>query len=232
MKYISLKLFGCGLLCAFSLLSASVSAGGISLGGTRVVYPADAAQTTISVANQSDASTYLIQSWVEKADGTKTSDFIVTPPLYTSAPGNENVLRIISGGAPHARDRETLYYFNVKAIPSVNKKAAEGSPASLVVATVMQIKLFVRPPGLKPARQNAADNLAFTRKGEQLVIRNPTPYYLTLSGMKVGSQALTDVMVPPQGTGTISLPTGSGNTVTWQSINDYGGLDKGQSRIR
>lgn len=175
MKYIPLKFFGCGLLCALSLLSGSVSAGGISIGGTRVVYSADAAQTTLSVTNKSDASTYLIQSWVEKADGTKTSDFIVTPPLYTSTPGNENVLRIISGGVAHARDRETLYYFNVKAIPSVNKKAVEDSPAGLVVATAMQIKLFVRPPGLKPARENAENNLEFTRKGERLVIHNPTP---------------------------------------------------------
>lgn len=232
MKLPSLKLFGGALLCVISLLPASVSAGGITLGTSRVIYPADAQQATLSVANNSDASTYLIQSWVEKADGTKTSDFIVTPPLYTSAPGNENMLRVISGGAMQAQGRETLYYVNVKAIPSVDKKAAAKEGASLVVAMSMQIKMFVRPSGLKPSRENAADALEFTRKGEQLAIHNPTPYYLTLTDMKAGARPLEGVMVPPQGTEVIRLPAGGGNIVTGKSINDYGGLDNVQGNIR
>lgn len=211
------------------LLCPSVFAGGITLGATRVVHYADAAQSTFSVSNKTDASTYLIQSWVENATGAKTSDFIVTPPLYTSAPDSENVLRIISSGVAHPQDKESLYYLNIKAIPSVDKKALETHKGgSLIVAPLMQVKLFVRPVGLTPSREQAADKLVFTRKGANLNIHNPTPYYLTLVDMKAGTKALQDVMVPPRESVSLPLPTGSGSTVSWSSIGDHGELDKAQ----
>lgn len=126
MKWLSNYVISVITLCSIaSVFCAPASASGIVLGGTRVVFPAEATQTTLSVKNRSDASTYLVQSWVEEAGGKKTGDFIVTPPLYTSAPGNENMLRIISSGVPHPKDKESLYYLNVKLIPSVDKKALD-----------------------------------------------------------------------------------------------------------
>ncbi|WP_164141774.1 fimbria/pilus periplasmic chaperone [Serratia marcescens] len=231
-KSIPASVIAGGILCLTGLFSLSASAGGITLGGSRVVYPAGAQQATLSVSNRSDDSTYLIQSWVETPDGKKTSDFVLTPPLYTSAPGNENMLRIIAADAAKATDKESLYYLNVKAIPSVDKKALSQGSGGLVVATQMQIKLFVRPAGLTPARDKAADALEFTRKGGQLVIHNPTPYYLTLTDMKAGGQPLKDVMVAPRASESQALPAGSAGSVTWVSVNDYGGQDKGQSHIR
>lgn len=219
------------LLCVFCFLSFQVSAGGIALGGSRVIYPADAQQATISVSNKSDAATYLIQSWVEKADGTRSSDFIVTPPLYTSEPGNENMLRIILTSTLPVRDKESLYYLNVRTIPSVNKQESEISRGTLVVATQMRIKLFVRPEGLTPIREKATGALVFARQGNHLVINNPTPYYLTLTDLKVGGHPLDSVMLSPQGSESVNLPVSSDSNVTWTAINDYGGLDKGQSRI-
>ncbi|EPF0317304.1 fimbrial biogenesis chaperone [Enterobacter chuandaensis] len=220
------------LLCMAVLFSLPAEAGGITLGVSRVVYPAKAQQVTLSLSNKSETSTYLMQSWVETADGKKTGDFIVTPPLYTSAPGNENMLRIVSTNTLPGSSHESLYYLNVKAIPSVDKNALHNGLGGLVVATQMQIKLFVRPEGLTLAREKAADKLEFTRKGAQLVIHNPTPYYLTLIDLKAGSHSLKDVMVPPQASENLTLPAGSGSSVSWISINDYGGQDKGQSRIR
>ncbi|CAI1507940.1 fimbria/pilus periplasmic chaperone [Serratia ficaria] len=227
-KIIATVLLGLSALCC----GPAAAAGGISLSGSRVVFPADAQQSTLSVKNGTASSTYLMQSWVEKADGTKTSDFVVTPPLYTSAPGNENTLRIISAGVPHPRDRESLYYMNVKAIPSVNRQAMEKAHGGLVVATVMRIKLFVRPAGLSPAREKAADALEFTRRGGKLDIRNPTPYYLTLTDLRAGGKTLENVMVPPLGSASVALPAGNGGTVTWNAINDYGGTDPGRSTLR
>lgn len=231
MKRLLAPLSSFALLCLFIFFNSNAFAGGITLGASRVIYPAEAQQTTISVKNGTHESTYLMQSWVENADGTKTSDFIVTPPLYTSAPGNENTLRIVSTGSPHAQGRERLYYLNVKAVPAVDKGALANARGGLVVATVMRIKLFVRPAGLSPARETAADDLEFTRRGSHLEIRNPTPYYLTLTGLKSGEKTLADVMVPPQDSEFVSLPSGSSSTVTWRSINDYGGTDKGHSTI-
>lgn len=229
---ISIDFIRGALLCALGFLSFQTLAGGIVLGGSRVVYPADAKQTTISVSNKTDAATYLIQSWVENAAGEKTGDFIVTPPLYTSAPGNENMLRIISTNTLPDRNKESLYYLNVRTIPSVSKQAGNSSRGTLVVATQMRIKLFFRPGGLSPLREKAAGALTFTRQGSRLAINNPTPYYLTLTDLKAGGAPLDPVMVPPQGSESVRLPAGSAGTLTWNAINDYGGLDKGQSHIR
>lgn len=49
--------------------------------------------------------------------------------------------------------------------------------------------------------------------------------------MKAGDKALNDVMVPPLASASVPLPVGSGSTVTWQSVNDYGGTDNGRSSV-
>ena len=45
------------------LLPHLASAGGIVLGGTRLIYPIDAKQATLSVRNSSQETSYLVQSW-------------------------------------------------------------------------------------------------------------------------------------------------------------------------
>lgn len=55
---------------------------GVALGATRVIYPAGQKQVQLAVTNNDDSSTYLIQSWVENAEGVKDGRFVVTPPLF------------------------------------------------------------------------------------------------------------------------------------------------------
>lgn len=202
-------------------VSCCALAGGITVGGTRVVYPAGAKQADISVRNSSEHSTFLVQSWVEDAQGEKSPDFIVTPPLYVSAPGNENTLRLMHIGNPLPSDRETLYYFNAKAIPSVDKAQTQGKNV-LLFASVTRIKLFVRPSGLTPSVGDAPDKLTFSQKGERLTINNPTPYYLTLTGISSGSNRLRDIMVSPFGTASEPLLNGAAASVEFHTINDFG----------
>ncbi|EGI3993576.1 fimbria/pilus periplasmic chaperone [Escherichia coli] len=225
------SLFDFALLC-LTILYCHTAISGITLGASRVIYPVAASQTSISVKNDTDTSTYLVQSWVENGEGVKSSDFIVTPPLYMSAPGNENTLRIVSANSVHVRDKERLYYLNVKTVPSVDKYTLEKANTSLVVATVMRIKMFVRPDGLRPPREKAENALTFTHRGDHIDIFNPTPYYLTLTDLKAGEKGLGDVMIPPQSHELVTLPAGWSSNVTWLSINDYGGADKGQSTLR
>ena len=51
------------------IFSAMVSlpayaAGGISLGATRVIYPADAQQTSLSISNIGDKERFLVNPWI------------------------------------------------------------------------------------------------------------------------------------------------------------------------
>ncbi|OSN04032.1 fimbrial chaperone protein [Lonsdalea iberica] len=209
------------LMSTVSLMPSLANAGGIMLGGTRIIYPANQKQLPLSVRNTSEQSSFLVQSWVEQSDEKKSQDFVVTPPLYVSGPGNENTLRLMYVGAPAATDRETLYYFNTKAIPSVDKKKMEGKNM-LLLAAVTRIKLFLRPAGLKPAVDKAPAELTFHRAGGQIRIDNPTPYYLTLVEMKIGGSQLPDTMISPRNSTTLALPASPGGTVTYRTINDYG----------
>lgn len=73
-------------------------AGGIALGSTRVIYPQGSKQVSLPVINSSDSNVFLIQSWISNADGSRTSDFIMTPPLFVIQPKKENLLRIMYVG--------------------------------------------------------------------------------------------------------------------------------------
>ena len=75
-----------GLLAGFLMLAASgfstSAEAGVALGATRVIYPAGQKQVQLAVTNNDNNSTYLIQSWVENADGGKDGRFVITPPLF------------------------------------------------------------------------------------------------------------------------------------------------------
>ncbi|EOI1393205.1 molecular chaperone [Klebsiella oxytoca] len=54
----------------FGLLPGGAAAeGGISIQGTRIIYPYGKKQTTVNLTNTSRTDTFLVQSWVENADG-------------------------------------------------------------------------------------------------------------------------------------------------------------------
>lgn len=219
------------LLSGLSLLPLCAQAGGVVLGATRIIYPQDSRQQSVSVRNTDEKTTFLVQSWVEDAGGQKSKDFVVTPPLYTTAPGNENMLRLMqTGGKPLPRDRESLYYFNSKAVPSLDKKALEGKN-SLLLAVVTRVKLFVRPAGLQPRPEAAPGQLRFSVSGQKVNIHNPTPYYLTLTDMKAGSAPLADVMVAPLSDAAVALPPGAGGDIVFSTINDFGGVTPVQKGI-
>ncbi|CAI2158497.1 Chaperone protein fimC precursor [Serratia fonticola] len=215
------------LLCVMPVLA---SAAGVTLNTTRIIYSQGSHQQTVSVRNSDEKTTFLIQSWVENADGKKTKDFVVTPPLFTSKPGNENMLRLVYSGDLLPQDRESLYFFNSKAIPSVDKEALEGKNA-LILAAITRIKLFVRPQNLKLLPEAAPAELRFKKEGQVLNINNPTPYYLTLTELKTGQTPLQDIMVAPMSSASVSLPASTGSDVTFSTINDYGGLTPEQKAI-
>ena len=197
-------------------------AGGIALGSTRVVYPADARQVSLAVNNSDEHNRYLIQTWVENEAGKKTEDFIVTPPLFVSKPKSENTLRIIYSGEKLPQDRETLYWLNNKAIPSINKDEANDNNV-LQIAILARIKLFVRPAGLTEKSADAPSMLNFNRSGDSLNISNGSPFYVTLVNMSIGGRNVDTTMVPPKSSARVALPKGMVTGIlSYQTINDYG----------
>ena len=67
----------------------------MALGATRVIYPEGQKQVQLAVTSNDEKSTYLIQSWVENANGDKDSRFVITPPLFAIKGKKETTLRIL-----------------------------------------------------------------------------------------------------------------------------------------
>ena len=219
------------LLLPLLFLAGAISAhaeGGIALGATRVIYPADAKQTSLALSNSNKQERYLINAWIENATGQKEKTFVITPPLFVSEPNSENTLRIINAGPALATDKESLFYLNVKAIPSVDKQGGN-SRNVLQLAILSRIKLFVRPNNLAMQPEEALSQLRFERAGNHLKVSNASPYYITLVNLKLGGQTLDNLMVAPKSAAQQVLPAGASGTLSWQSVNDYGAITPARS---
>ncbi|EHE6469764.1 type 1 fimbria chaperone FimC [Escherichia coli] len=212
------------LIIFYLIISASAHAvGGIALGATRIIYPADAKQTAVWIRNSHTNERFLVNSWIENSSGVKEKSFIITPPLFVSEPKSENTLRIIYTGPPLAADRESLFWMNVKTIPSVDKNALNGRNV-LQLAILSRMKLFLRPIQLQELPAEAPDTLKFSRSGNYINVHNPSPFYVTLVNLQVGSQKLGNAMAAPRVSSQIPLPSGVQGKLKFQTVNDYGSV--------
>nr|WP_261461537.1 molecular chaperone [Serratia fonticola] len=215
---------------AIALLgSAQQTLAGVVIGGTRVIYDSAKREASLSVRNPDKAVPYLIQSWVENANATDSgkAPFIITPPLFRLDVGQENVLRIVRAGGQLPDDKESLYWLNIKSIPASEKTDKN----TLQISVKTRIKLMYRPAGLPGNAAEAYKTLSFSRQGNQLRVTNPTPYHVAFYSVKVGSQEIKEAgTVAPQGTLSWSLPAGAAGAVSWQAINDFGGITPAESK--
>lgn len=214
-------------LCKIFIISAviavttSVANAGVIIGGTRVVYDGSKKESSLSV-NNPDTTPYLIQSWIEASgNGAEKAPFIITPPLYRLDQGEKNVERILLT-ADLPKGKESLFWINIKAIPSAAPK-----DNSLQIAVKTRIKLIYRPADLKgQVPEDQAGKLVWQRQGNKISVSNPTSFVMNFNEVTVGGKKLQDVgYVLPGGNASFDLPKGvSTNTVTFKIINDYGGI--------
>ncbi|WP_434660094.1 fimbria/pilus periplasmic chaperone [Klebsiella sp. MISC125] len=215
-KYIQASL----LLCT---LWSALTQAGVTIGLTRVIYHGNDKEASVPVIN-GDKEPYLIQSWAQSisTDGTiGDAPFMVTPPLFRLNAGQKNVLRVIRTGGNLPEDRESIFWLDIKSIPSSNPDS-KGSKIKLAVKT--EFKLIYRPQGLTQTPEKVTSQLKWTRKGEILTVNNPTPYYMNFADIIVGSKKLTAPQyVAPFSSSNYKVPTNINGTVSWSIINDYGG---------
>ncbi|MGF6562905.1 molecular chaperone [Erwinia aphidicola] len=216
-------------VAAAILSTAQFASAGVIVGGTRVIYNAAQKETSIAVRNPEKATPYLMQSWVENASPTDTSKvpFIITPPLFRLDAGQENTLRIVRTGGQLPEDRESLYWLNIKSIPASSK--ADTNQLQISVKT--RIKLIYRPASLVANAPDAYKKLTFSRRGNQLQVTNPTAYQIAFYRVKVGGVEIKEPgSITPFGTLSLPLPVGASGQVSWQTINDFGGITPAESK--
>ncbi|WP_256587174.1 molecular chaperone [Pseudomonas sp. Irchel s3a12] len=216
-----LNMFGC--LVVFLLSISNVAQAGVVVGATRVIYDGKKKEASISVANADKSTPFLIQSWFEVDEGVhqETLPFIITPPLFRLDVGRENILRIVRVGNQLPKDREAVYWLNIKSIPATE----ESTLNKLQISVKTRIKLFYRPVGLPGNANEAHKLLVFSKNNGRLIATNPTPYHISFFKINIGSEEIKDVgMVEPFSTREWAIPDGSAGDISWQSINDYGGI--------
>ncbi|SPY96580.1 fimbrial chaperone [Proteus mirabilis] len=202
----------------------------VSLGATRVIYFAGEKQVKLPVINN-DEKRYLIQSWIENSEGKKDNSFVITPPLFSMQGKKENTLRIIDAtNNKLPKDRETLFWLSVKSIPAVEKSLANEN--MLQLAIISKIKFFYRPKDLIISPDENYKKLQFKRNNDTLIIKNPTPYFITMTELELGGKKLENTMVPPFEDKSISIPTSAYGKLSFQTINDYGAITPKNNRRR
>lgn len=210
------------------LLFASASHAGVSIGGTRLIFPGDKKEVSLTVANSDKGSPVLIQSWVDEGENSKVkAPFIVTPPLFRLDPGKENILRAVRTGGKLAEDRETLYWLNIKSIPSAKKSEVQSNVLQLAIKN--RLKFIYRPNSVVGSPEENANKLVWKRIGNQIQATNPTPFYMNLSMLVIGGKTYLPSLpeqtyIAPRSVHLYNIPSGtSNNNVKWKVINDYGG---------
>ncbi|GAB3042051.1 type 1 fimbria chaperone FimC [Acinetobacter apis] len=212
------KFFTQAVFISALCINASHAAGGIALGATRLIYDLDKKQASMPVVNSTPDRRFLINSWVEDSSSKKINTVVVTPPMFVSEAKSESSLRIINTDQNLAKDRETLYYLNVQAIPSVSKAELEKSNV-LQLAILSRIKMMLRPPNLTIRIEDAPNLLTASANNKKIVVKNPSPYFMTIANITVDGKKIDTLMLNPFSEKALDQ---FGHVLKFQTINDYG----------
>lgn len=213
-----------GLVLLNSLAQAAVS-----MDRTRVIFDGGQKSISLNISNNNKQLPYLAQGWIEDAEGKKLqSPLVVLPPVQRLEPGKSSQVKIEALPATSAlpQDRESLFYFNLREIPPKSDK-----PNTLQIALQTRVKLFYRPKAIAPEKNESPwqEKLILEKQGDQLLVKNPTPYYVTIinaaaNAKSTNAKDFTPVMVAPFGQDSLGMSVSQlGGSPVLTYINDYGG---------
>lgn len=221
-----LRRASCVLATAGALLAGAAQAA-IVPDRTRVIFNEGEQAAIVTITNKSTTYPYLVQSWLEDANGNKiTSPLMVVPPLQRVEANERNVLRIAKlPGTALPADRESVFYLNIREVPPKTD-----TPNALQIALHTQMKLFYRPKAVQPARDEdwtLPMTLRVDAAAHRLVFDNPTPYHVTVVDVSAGAQKtpvpMEPVMVSPMARAEVPFKAATPATLFVTHIDDYGG---------
>lgn len=223
---------------------------GLRFSTARIVYPEGEKGGAYAELENGSTAPYLIQSWLASVDPDTGSPselrpegveapFMVTPPLTRLAPGERyrwRIQRVNEGRLP--TDKESVFYVALKAIPTTDKQGSQAG--EFVLSPVIYLKMLYRPQSIAGVTlDNAVSQLHFERQGEYVVVKNPTPLFMTFASLQIGTYSLPDTefnkMVPPFGQQRYFLPRHANGDVFWRVLNEYGlatKIEQGQLTVK
>ncbi|EKS6888879.1 molecular chaperone [Enterobacter bugandensis] len=226
MNEMKLTLIAKGFLCLLCL--STLAHATVSPDRTRIIFNETDKSTTVKLTNQSKTMPYLAQSWIEDKNSVKTREYITPlPPLLRLEAGEQSQIRLMGQPtlAQLPKDRESLFYYNMREIPP-------RSDAKNVMQLAMQsrLKLFWRPKAivLKEGQAVPMEKVDIIRTASGITIKNRTPYHVSVGYIGTDGKTLlpgaSGFMVAPFSENTSDLKNLPAKFQIGY-IGDYGGLN-------
>jgi len=215
------------------LLGHGQAQASVVMGGTRVIYHADAREKTLQLSN-TDNHPNLVQIWLDRGNAASTLEtadapFVASPQIFRMEPHAGQMVRLIFTGEALPQDRESVFYLNFSQVPAL--KASEHDANKLVLMFSSRLKVFYRPKGLAGTPNDMAKQFNVRRVGNAVEVDNPTGYHGVLRGasLVVNGKALPlaeSQLLDPASQTRWPLPDGAGNArdalLRLTLVNDYG----------
>ncbi|WP_369310208.1 molecular chaperone [Providencia rettgeri] len=206
----------------------------------RYVYnESDAGGISIDMTNGNDKN-YLMEAWIANVDeetllpkekkDAETVPFIILPPLKNMGPGSQHSWNIRRtgmkiNGIDMPKDRESLFWIGIRAIPSEDKTKEENS-VQLNIIPNFYFKLLYRPKEIENLKtSDLAKKVKITRNNTRLKIENPTPFYLTFDYLKVAGNEIKngerEITLTPFSTKEVTLKNSNVGKIEWRFTDEY-----------
>jgi P pilus assembly chaperone PapD len=204
---------------------------------TRVIFSASDMAQSLNLSNDG-ATPALVQVWTDLGDPRVPPDkvstpVIVTPPVFKMQPHEIRSLRLLlTARQSLPADKESVFWLNIFQIQPESEQARKAGQ-KVVLPLRLRMKVFIRPAGLGAPDNAQYQRLQFSARNGQLQITNPTAWYMSLEVQLVGQQAVSNLMVAPEGQLSVPLPVQvkPGQQLNYRVITDDGNSRNYQGHI-
>ncbi|MBP6344532.1 MAG: molecular chaperone [Neisseriaceae bacterium] len=210
-----------------------------TLMGTRLFHYCQQQKQTLTFLADYVKSPSVLTTWVDEAPHQLLPDqaqapFMVLPAQFKMQPKTPQKAVLLYTGTPQTcpKTQEAVYYFYFLETPL----KALSKPDTMQYLSM--VKLFLRPKHLNNNRLGGGTKLsiALDAPHAQLLIRNPTPYHVTVSRWQSGQKLLAEpVMVAPNSTQRHPLSRTAalkiGQTITLTTLDDFGQPHRSQHQL-
>lgn len=132
------------LICALLMGCVFSSSASVILDKIKVNMSGTEQETPIGLYNNSK-SPVLVQSWITGKDGKKTTDFMITPPLFRLEGNDKATVRVVRMNQNLPQNNVSDYVIHIKEVAPTDPRMKN----TLSLALGTDISLIYTPEGLK-----------------------------------------------------------------------------------
>lgn len=236
MRYLNIALF--------IYLIMSYAHAGVSIDGTRIIFPSQSKSVNVQLSNADDKPA-LVQTWIDIGDPKTIPHadqvpFVLNSTLTQVEAKKAQIVRILAlETAKLPQDRESVYWFNMLDITPEDPALKENNHLSVSLRT--RIKLFYRPHQLaiSPVLAQQSVQFNYDQSTQTVKMHNPTPYYITVVQVESGqnqafASAENAIMLAP----FTSTPLkdfkldAASQHIAYEVLNDLGAIQNYQTKIQ